>query len=86
MNEHQRIDNVTDRLLAMEQAVAEIKPQLKNCNTEPEDKYKLEQEFIVRYLIQQGYEVEEEALFETIVAIVSDFKAEMEIGKITLRG
>jgi hypothetical protein len=83
---HQRIDAVTDRIVLIEMSMAEIIAQLKNINVYPQDKYKLEQEFIVRYLIQQGYVVEEDSLFETIVAIVTNYKAEAEEYRVTLRG
>jgi len=33
------------------------------------DKYKNEHDFIIRYLRQEGYVVDEDALFESIVAI-----------------
>jgi len=82
---HNRIDYLSDRVLAMELAVAKIKPQLKTDTVHPQDKYKLEQEFIIRYLIQQGYVVEEDSLFETIVALVTNYKAETAFAN-TIRG
>lgn len=45
--------------------------------SENTNKYKTELEYIKRYIEQQGFTVEEDKIFETIVAIVTNYKEEM---------
>jgi len=61
MNEHERIDKLEDRILALE-----------NRTTESDAEKELE--YIERFLIQSGYTVAENDVFATIISIIDHLK------------
>jgi len=67
---NQEIDEINTRIHSLDLNIFRIEQQLNNINPENSTKYKSEYDYIVRYLTQEGYSVDD-SLFETIVSIIN---------------